>query len=230
MAWVRHGVYWVPGGALGAWGASWLGWDLGRGAEVVQPEVPGLPRPLADLTAEPRRYGLHATLKPPFRLAEGTEEAALSGALARLAAGLGPVRLRLRLARQGRFLALVPEGGEDGPRRVADAAVAALDGFRAPATHAELARRRAGGLSGTQEANLVRWGYPFVMDEFRLHVTLTGPLATWEAEAAERALAPLLAPVVAEPQRLDALAHVAEGEDGRFRLVARHPLRGAAAS
>lgn len=225
---MRHAVYWVPApGALATWGAGWLGWDALAGRPAQQADLPGLPRPLREITAEPRRYGLHATLKPPFRLAPGLEEAGLAQSLAALAATLAPARAgALRLARLGRFLALVPDENEAALGAVADAAVARLDGFRAPAGEAELARRRAAGLSAEQEANLLRWGYPYVMRAFRFHVTLTGPLGAGEAERVEAALVPQLAVLPLEPFVLDALTHVVEGEDGMFRVVHRHALGG----
>lgn len=224
---MRHAVYWVPApGPLAAWGAGWLGWDALTGRPAQHAEVPGLPRPLPAITAEPRRYGLHATLKPPFRLAAGRTAGELAAAVGALAGALAPARAdRLRLRRLGRFLALVPEGGEAAIRAVADAAVARLDGFRAPAGEAELARRRAAGLSAAEEANLGRWGYPYVMGAFRFHVTLTGPLGEGEAAAVEAALAPRLARLPLAPFALDALAHVVEEEEG-FRVLHRYPLSG----
>jgi putative phosphonate metabolism protein len=228
MAAFRHAVYWVPApGALATWGAGWLGWDAWTGRPTQHPEVPGLPRPLRELTAEPRRYGLHATLKPPFRLAQDQDEAGLARSLAALAATLAPARAdALRVRRIGRFLALVPDGGEADLGAVAAAAVARLDAFRARPSEAELARRRAAGLSAEEEANLARWGYPYVMEAFRFHVTLTGPLGEGEAERVEAALALELAGLPLKPFVLDALAHVVEGEDGMFRVVHRYPLSG----
>jgi hypothetical protein len=102
---LRHAIYWLPEGPLGAWGAAWLGWDPGTGQEVPHPDPA-----LASLTEEPRRYGVHATLKAPFRLAPGRTEDELAQALAAFAARRGPAEAPgLRLARIGRFLALVPE-------------------------------------------------------------------------------------------------------------------------
>lgn len=216
----------MPGGDLAAFGAAWLGWDPETGQEVPQPEVRGLPRPLSAITEEPRRYGLHATLKPPFRLAEELGKEDLSQAVSALACRLAPATAPgLRLSRIGRFLALVPEGDGADIARVADASVEALDPFRAPATEAELARRRAAGLDPAEEANLRRWGYPYVMDRFRFHVTLTGPLDPGE-EAVVRAALDKNLPPLPRPFRLDALAHVGEGEDGRFRLLHRYALTG----
>lgn len=223
----RYAIYYTPPpGALAAFGAAWLGWDVAAGAPVAQPPVPGLARPLGEITATPRRYGFHATLKPPFRLAEGRRPAELAEAAERLAGRLAPVGTTgLQLSGLGRFLALVPAGDAAPLGALAAEVVAALDGFRAPMGEAERARRGA-GLSPRQAALLERWGYPWVMEEFRFHLTLTGPLEPAEAAAVRAALVPGLAPCLPRPFRLDALSLVAEGGDGSFRLLHRYPLCG----
>ncbi len=80
----RYALFWAPprGSALARFGASWLGWDAEAGELVPHPEVPRLPLPVAEITATPRRYGFHGTLKPPFRLAEGANVAGLDAAAA----------------------------------------------------------------------------------------------------------------------------------------------------
>ena len=78
---VRYGIYVVPKAALYRAGADWLGWDSETGRAAPQPALDGLPESPAALTASPRRYGFHGTIKPPFRLAAGTDPAALAAAL-----------------------------------------------------------------------------------------------------------------------------------------------------
>src|SRR5262249_55850996 len=51
-----------------------------------------------------------------------------------------------------------------------------FDGFRAPLTDADRARRHPSRLTPRQRDYLERWGYPYVMEEFRFHMTLTGRL------------------------------------------------------
>lgn len=225
----RYAVYFTPpGSAFADFGAAWLGWDMARGAAVPHPDIEGLPAPLADITVTPRKYGLHATLKPPFRLAGGTDAEALEQRFAAFCATHAPVSLEagLTLARLGRFLALVP-GEASGPLMdLAGDSVRAFDDFRAPPGAAELDRRRAAGLSETQEANLVRWGYPYVMDAFRFHITLTGRLPKARLQAVEEALAPRLAPIMPRPFIIDALSLAGEDAHGMFHLVHRCPLSG----
>ncbi|NNE53731.1 MAG: DUF1045 domain-containing protein [Sulfitobacter sp.] len=215
MKFTRYGVYYVPGGGFGDRGAAWLGRDLRRGRAVAQPEG------LAEITQAPRRYGFHATIKPPFRLAEGQGEADLRAAFAAFCGAQKPVHLEgLQVAAMGRFLALVPVG-EVGPlNALAGATVEALDPFRAPATQDELERRR-GRLTAAQEANLLRWGYPYVMEAFRFHLTLTDRLDGAAREtAAARAGAHFSADLAGDVE-VHALSLVGEGDGGRFYEVMR---------
>ena len=100
---------------------------------------------------------------------------------------------------------------------------------RAPLTDDELARRRAANLTPDQEALLLRWGYPYVLDAFRFHITLSGKLPKAEAEATLATLTPHLAPLLDAPFIIDNLCLLGEAQDGMFHLIHRYPL-GAAAS
>ncbi|SIO18104.1 DUF1045 domain-containing protein [Vannielia litorea] len=220
----RYAVYYAPPeGPLAAFGAAWLGWDAVAGRAVAQPRVAGLD--MAALTAAPRKYGFHGTIKPPFRLVEGQGAEALAAALGALCATAAPVVLAgLRLARIGRFLALVPEGDAGPLAELAARVVAELDGFRAPAGAEELARRRGAGLTARQDALLLRWGYPYVQEEFRFHLTLSGKLEEPEAARAEAELAARLDGLLPRPFRIGSLCLFGEAEDGRFHLIRREPL------
>ena len=224
----RYALYYAPPpGPLAEFGAAWLGWDPETGQEVAHPAVAGLPRAVEAITATPRKYGFHGTLKPPFRLAEGIGIADLHAATEALTAQLPPVRLEgLRLARLGSFVALVPQGRSEGLEALATTLVESLDGFRAPPDARELARRRASGLSARQNALLERWGYPYVMEEFRFHLTLSGALPEAEAEAVVAALGPVLAPRVPQPFRIHEVCLFGEGQDGRFHNLHRYALTG----
>ncbi len=237
MTFTRYAIYYAPP-ADAAWGefaTSWLGWDMQAGQLVAQPEVTGLDLTglnhsgldLAAITQVPRKYGLHATLKPPMRLAEGCNLAGLQAACEALAAKQAPVTLEgLHLARLGRFLALRVTGDETALSRLAAACVQDLDPFRAPASEAELSKRRASGLSPAQDANLLAWGYPFVLDQFRFHITLTGKLPKAELPAVEAALAAHLIPLLPTPLMIRDFALVGEDEAGRFHMIQRYALTG----
>lgn len=223
MSYTRFAIYYVPPeGSLADFGAAWLGWDVVRGCETVQPELTGL----RDITMTPRKYGFHGTLKPPFRLKEGHGLDDLKKATSEMAAALAPASCEgLDLTPLGRFLALTPRGDMGSLQRVAGACVRDLDGFRAPASEAELARRRKAGLTQQQEALLTQWGYPYVMDEFRFHLTLTGRmhkdvLPQW-TDILRASLPDLPAPFV-----MDQIALCGERDDGQFEVIHRYTLAG----
>ncbi|MEL7260424.1 MAG: DUF1045 domain-containing protein [Pseudomonadota bacterium] len=223
----RYAIYYTPapGSALADFGAAWLGWDSATGRAVAHPDAAGLD--VAAITGTPRKYGFHGTIKPPFRLAEGQTADALAAELAALCADAAPVTLDgLTLARLGKFLALVPDGDAAALAHLAARAVQELDHFRAPATDAELAKRRAARLSPAQDALLVQWGYPYVLDEFRFHLTLSGRLEADVAAAAEKALTPMLAELSLRPYGITGLTLLGEDEDGMFHQITRYALTG----
>ncbi|MEY8830374.1 DUF1045 domain-containing protein [Sedimentitalea sp. XS_ASV28] len=223
MSYTRFAIYFVPPhGALAEFGARWLGWDLATGSAVAQPGIAGL----ATITRTPRKYGFHGTLKPPFRLADGCDPDGLARAVQAMAATCAPARCEgLHLSRIGRFLALTPVGDTGGIERVAATCVRALDDWRAPPDAAELSRRRRARLTERQDALLTRWGYPYVMEEFRFHMTLTGRLAPDEvAQWHETATAHM--PDLPAPFVMDAIALVGERKDGHFELIQCYTLTG----
>ena len=227
MNFTRYAIYVVP--ALEAewvrFCTAWLGWDVATGQTVPHPDFHGID--VATTTEVPRKYGLHATMKPPFRLREGQSLEALQDACAQLAQTLSPVTLAgLRIAPLGRFLALVPDGDTDAVDALATSCVCDLDNFRAPLSEPELTRRRSARLTPTQENNVTRWGYPHVIDAFRFHITLTGKLNKPILREIDNLLKTRLRPLLATPFEICDLTLVGEAEDGRFHLLHRYPLGG----
>lgn len=227
----RYAVYFAPpeDGRLARFAASWLGWDPAAGRPVDHPDAPPLDAAdVARMTEAPRRYGFHGTLKAPFRLAAGSGYQDLRSALAGLADRLPPLRFPgLRLSRLGRFLALTPTGDQAPLAGLAERLTVDLDAFRAPLNGDELAKRRKSGLSPRQEGYLQDWGYPYVLEEFRFHLTLTGALSAEDGDRAEAALRPLVAEFEAAPFRIDSICIFADPGDGAsFRIVERMALAG----
>jgi putative phosphonate metabolism protein len=229
----RFAVYFAPepSSALARFGRRWLGRDAVTGMPEESPELPGFSAgQLARLTADARHYGFHATLKPPFALAAGSSVETLQHAIATFAARSRPiVAPPLRLAAIGGFLALVPAQPSTELNELAADCVRAFDDFRAPPDEAELARRRTAGLTAAQEALLLCWGYPYVMEEFRFHLTLTGRLDEAERAKLVPALEPIVAPLCRRPLRVDAIALFAQRtRDEPFRQIRRFSFAGRA--
>lgn len=226
-AYRRYAIYMVPTGGLYETGSAWLGWDSAAGRAIVHPHVPGLPLDASALTKAPRKYGIHGTLKPPFALAASADPLALAAALAAFCADHPPITIpAMALRRIGRFLALVPDAPAQSLADLAADTVRALDPFRAPPSAAEMSRRRKRGLTDRQEMLLQTWGYPYVMEEFRFHITLTGGIEPAHVARVEACLATLFEPHIGTALRIGDLALMGEDTEGRFHLLHRTPLTG----
>jgi putative phosphonate metabolism protein len=177
LAGPRFAIYFVPGAgsALYRFGASVLAYDCYTGQAVVRPRAVDLPETeWAALTAEPSTYGFHATLKAPFRLRGEFEAADVLVSLQTLAAAVPAIRLEPAVQLIAGFVAIVPAAASSALDCLAAECVTAFDHFRLPPTEDERSRRLAAGLNPRQAAHLDRWGYPYVFEEFRFHMTLTG--------------------------------------------------------
>lgn len=188
----RYAVYFAPNPGTLAWlaGSHWLG----RCAALLQPmqqlDIHGVASDeLARLTAAPRRYGWHATLKAPFALGPGVDWLTLHHAVQTLASTLRPFSMPpMQVQRIDDFLALVPMASHPANADIAAAAAACatqLQPMAAPLSEGDLVRRRAAGLTPRQDELLQQWGYPFVLEEFRFHMSLTGSLAGANDEVVE---------------------------------------------
>ena len=181
----RVAVYLTPNPGLGderAWsfaGGQWLGRDAATGQECTQVQVPGIATDLfAALTAAPRRYGWHATLKAPFELAPGVGLQRFEEAVASLARSFPAFQLPpLQVADLGSFMALCPARSCGALQALASACVTQLHPLAQALSPEAMARRMRERLSPRQRELLVQWGYPWVLEEFRFHCTLTGDLA-----------------------------------------------------
>jgi putative phosphonate metabolism protein len=186
----RYAIYFVPAEdtALYRFGAAVLGYDAYSG----QPRdfIDGVDAPAwRELVHEPHVYGFHATLKAPFYLAKGTTEDDVGRVLDDVAASQPAVLVgELVLRELGSFIALVPASPRPLLDRLAQTCVRDFDRFRAPMSEQERARRLVPALSDRQIENLVRWGYPYVFEDFRFHMTLTGKLALQKRSKAFRFL------------------------------------------
>ena len=176
----RYALYYAPDADSLLWqrASQWLGRDAVSGEDLLQPRFGELSDlDFAALTADPRHYGFHATLKAPFALAEGTNEAALIAAAAALAQARAPFVAAIRPMALGPFLAFQIIGACPEMAALEAACVRAFEPFRAPLSDADLIRRRRARLTPRQDAQLVTWGYPYVFEDFRFHMTLTGAIA-----------------------------------------------------
>jgi len=228
----RCAVYFVPDIDSDWWqaGSAWLGRCAATGQTMAQPSLPGIsPNVQWAATAEPRRYGWHATLKAPFKIMPGENLRSVMVALEALADTLTAFDLPpLQVSTQGGFMALRPEGDVAQINHTAEACVKHLHRFAQPLSETDLARRRQVPLTPEQDRLMLAWGYPYVLDEFEFHLSLTHKLdgmsidmrTAWQ-QAAQIHFAPLGA------CRFDRLALFIEPQRGAdfvlFDHVVLHP-------
>ena len=170
---MRYAIYFTSAenDALTRKASRWLGRD------AFTDTIHNYHSDYAEITAEPRRYGFHATLKAPFTLADDRNEDELLAALACFVRSRHAFDIpRVVIGNLGPFFALIPDDTHQPLQNFAADVVTHFEPFRAPLSDGDIARRRPQDLSESQRRNLVDWGYPHVMDDFRFHMTLTGPV------------------------------------------------------
>ncbi len=176
----RYAIYFAAGSdaALSRFGAELLGYDAYTGNELPFPhDALHVAPDWRDISADPRKYGFHATLKAPMALVSGRTEPELMAACAAFAGKARPLPvIRPVVDSISGFIAVIPAEPVDALQRLAADCVRDFDSFRAALSEEDRARRRPEKLSERQRDYLDRWGYPYVMEEFRFHMTLTGRL------------------------------------------------------
>ena len=226
---MRYAIYFAPAAdsPLTATAGEWLGRDAFTGDLLDTPPSLSLSREQwHELVAEPQRYGFHATLKAPFELREGRTEAELIAAFERFARSVQPFDLpRLILGQLGPFFALVPYALHPPLQAFAASVVEFFEPFRAPLSDTDVARRRPERLTEAQRNNLAAWGYPYVMDEFRFHMTLTGPVESEFAPQVRDELERRFSSHLDAPLQIDGLGLFIETKRGEpFTIHRWQPL------
>ncbi len=226
----RYAVYFVPpaDSVLYRFGASLIGYDAYSGQSLpfidgIEAEVQGWKR----FTTDPRKYGFHATLKAPLSLAPGKTEDELVAAVRDVAQTPRAIPVIAPAVRNiGSFIAIVPDVPCPALHAFADDCVTAIDDFRAPLTAADRERRNVSALTERQVAYLDRWGYPYVFEEFRFHMTLAGSLPAERRAHVTRILQRRFDALALHSISIDRLALFRQNDaHSGFTIIAHWPLQ-----
>jgi 2'-5' RNA ligase len=229
----RYAIYLAPEPDTALWrfGSRVLGYDASSGETIAGYAPQGFtPESWRQATARPRTYGFHATLKAPFRLAEGQTLSALQARLdelcaSRLAFSLGQLAVTTFASSAGKgFAALTPIKTPPELEQLEQVIVAGLDVFRAPLTAADIAKRKPETLTPRQREALMRFGYPHTGPDYHFHMTLSGEMDAIAGVA--RALSADLKSEVTNPQLgVDSCWLYGQDGDGKpFRMISRSRL------
>jgi putative phosphonate metabolism protein len=223
----RYAIYYAaaPGSVLEQFGASLLGYDAYSGEDLPFPD--GVPPDWHELTQDPRKYGFHATLRAPIALAPGRTEAQLVAACELFADAARPVPLIKPVVDSiSGFIAVIPSEPSSEIERLAADCTRAFDFFRAPLTPKDRARRNPAKLTARQCDYLDRWGYPYVMEEFRFHMTLTGRLPAERRGGVIAMLQSRFAAIDLATLEIDRIALFRQDDAAsRFGIIGHWPLR-----
>jgi Protein of unknown function (DUF1045) len=181
------------------------------------------------MTGDPRRYGFHATLKAPFSLRLDLDADDLFERVADFARRHSPFdagELKVGVVKAGRGLDLValkPEDPLKELRSFESNVIRGLDRLRAPFVERGRQYRMSERLTPRQAYYLHAWGYPYVLDEFDPHFTLTNAIP--DADRVARLEWDFGLRVPSRTLHVDALTLFGQGEpDGEFRILHRFPL------
>ena len=188
----RYAIYYLPqpDDPLFLKSSAWLGWNSHLGAICERPHIEKIAgTELRQLTSKPAVYGFHATLKPPFFLADGLREEDLVEDLEAFARAEYVTRLNsLEISDLGSFLALTEMTKSSSVSELAAKCVRNFDLFRREMTPEEFSRRKTANLTRAQMLLLETWGYPYVFEEYKFHMTLSGPLNRDQSRVVARVL------------------------------------------
>jgi hypothetical protein len=222
----RVGLYYAPAIDDPLWSraAAWLGRDPETNAPCKQPDLPDI----AGITADPRGYGFHATLKPPMRLRAGVTWNDVVTATEEVAAGLPAFDLPpMAVTDLQGFLALCDTTPSTALQACADLCAVGLDHLREPPDAAEIARRTAPYHSPAHKIMLARWGYPYMFATWFFHMTLTRRLSPAEKAIYMPAAEAHFGDLPSQPRRVTDLCLYTQAAIGApFTLAMRFPLRG----
>lgn len=214
----RFAIYYAPAATDPLWlkAVEWHGRDPWS-EEAFDTPIDGVGRDaLFGRSISARRYGFHATIKAPMALAEGRTRAELEAALEDFATTHAPVAIgALKLVLLEGFLALVPAEQSAELTAFAAEVVEGFEAFRAPTSPAERERRLKGSHYSERQIELLdTLGYPYVLEQFQLHMTLTDRLPENEREAYSRAAAAHFGALATRETMLDRLLLFHEPDAG----------------
>jgi Protein of unknown function (DUF1045) len=232
----RIALYYAPPSSSAWWraGCEWLGRDAESGNLIVPPVEPSLAalgHTVAALTGAPRRYGWHGTLVAPFRTADGVTPQQVLSVAREWASRIACFDTAMQAVEMGRFVALraEPDADDDAIRKIAASALHTLAPLRARPSPEDTERRLASSLNPRQRALLHEWGYPYVLDEFRFHMTLSDALESAPVRAAIVSLWQARGKALGPLPFHDAALFVQSHPGAPFILWQRLPFAGAAA-
>lgn len=176
----RYAIYFSPedNSELELFGATVLRRRAADASEWENPEIP-VEFPSSSCwkkrVIRPANYGFHATIKAPFALAGNHTAEQLHHDLEAFCRKRQPIPLEgLIPTRTTRYDALALSSQPEALKALAADSVQEFEKYRAPLTEQDIKRRDPSSLSARENRYLTQYGYPYILDDFNFHMTLSG--------------------------------------------------------
>ncbi len=128
---------------------------------------------LKNYCEQPAKYGFHATLKAPFRLKRNVKTKNFYDVISHIATQHSRFKIKgLKIVYSKKFTFITSRKPNKLLINLENDLVKHLDTFRAELNKTEIKKRIPDSLTFKQNKYLKEWGYPFVFDQFKFHMTL----------------------------------------------------------
>ena len=179
----RYAIYYAPPkeSSLEEFGRYWFGWDP-LNAKLInnKQRINYLNRfgikNLKNIDKNvliAKKYGFHGTLIPPFKLNKNYSTNKLFKKTDEIAKKFKKFKFyKFKLKKINNFYAFVQNKKNSNINKISNRLVKELFKFRSPLTKKEIDKRNPSKLSKLQLNILHKWGYPYLMSEFKFHMTI----------------------------------------------------------
>ena len=179
----RYAIYYAPPkeSNLEEFGRYWFGWDPINAKSINNKQrinylngfgIKNL-KNIDKNVLIARKYGFHGTLIPPFKLNKNYSTKTLFKKTEKIAKKFKKFKFyKFKLKKINNFYAFVQNKKNNNINKLSNRLVRELFKFRSPLTKKEIDRRNPSKLSKFQLNILYKWGYPYLMSEFKFHMTL----------------------------------------------------------
>ncbi|WP_290919709.1 DUF1045 domain-containing protein [Halodesulfovibrio sp.] len=198
----RYAIYYTPprNSLLESAGIHWLGRTPLRYGQIPKDIPEGFfKQEYYQIIEAPRWYGFHGTIRAPFELAKNVTPEAFIKEISQICRNHAPFSFAgLSINCFGGFLALTPTAASPDLLKLHSDLTRRLDHLRPQLSRFDLKRHLDKKLSERQERLLRRFGYPFVLEEFKFHMTLTGTIEDRLRRSYKEKLESILNPYLTE--------------------------------
>ena len=180
---------------------------------------------LKDYCEQPAKYGFHATLKAPFRLKRNVKTKNFYDVISHIAAQHSRFKIKgLKIVYSKKFTFITSRKPNKLLINLENDLVKHLDTFRAELNKTEIKKRIPDSLTFKQNKYLKEWGYPFVFDQFKFHMTLMNQNNNKLSNKQKLELEKLIYKISNNVIEFNEISLLGENKNGYFEEIKRFKL------